>query len=171
MNTNSSTKMSQQNEAEPASMLNAGKFWEAFEEEERRYRNVADGIRSHNIGAIFDELRSAEISSLEVDFDGGGDSGQIGGITLLGASQDILLPTSTVNVLEPKRDGSGYDTTAMGFEEALEALIFALLEEIQAGWECEDGAFGEFTFDVPQRSITLDFNERVSDVHSQSFAW
>ena len=28
------------------------------------------------------------------------------------------------------------------------------------GWENNDGAYGEYTFDVAERTITLDYNER-----------
>jgi hypothetical protein len=28
------------------------------------------------------------------------------------------------------------------------------------GWENSDGAYGDFTFDIAERTITLDYNER-----------
>ncbi len=31
--------------------------------------------------------------------------------------------------------------------------------------ENNEGAYGEFTFNVPARSITLDYNERYEDSH------
>ena len=39
-----------------------------------------------------------------------------------------------------------------------------ILEQTHGGWENNDGAYGEFTFDVAERTIKLDFNERISDI-------
>ncbi len=44
--------------------------------------------------------------------------------------------------------------------DAVEALAYALLEETHGGWENNEGAYGEFTFAVAARTITLDYNER-----------
>ena len=52
--------------------------------------------------------------------------------------------------------------------DAVEALAYAFLEETHGGWENNEGAFGEFTFDVAERTITLDYNERFeSSEYSQ----
>lgn len=45
--------------------------------------------------------------------------------------------------------------------EVVETLVYALLEQTHCGWENNEGAYGEFTFDVGDRSITLDYNERI----------
>jgi hypothetical protein len=49
--------------------------------------------------------------------------------------------------------------------DAVEALVYALLEETHGGWENNEGAYGEFTFNVTERTITLDYNERYEDSH------
>ena len=45
-------------------------------------------------------------------------------------------------------------------EEAIETLVYKVLNQIYGGWENNDGAYGEYTFDVTERTITLDYNER-----------
>ena len=40
-------------------------------------------------------------------------------------------------------------------------LAYDFLEEVHDGWENEDGAYGEFVFDVGERTIRLEYNERV----------
>jgi hypothetical protein len=51
---------------------------------------------------------------------------------------------------------------------AIEALAYDLLGQAYCGWENNEGAYGEFTFDVAARSITLDYNQRFTDSeHSQ----
>ncbi len=39
-------------------------------------------------------------------------------------------------------------------------LAYDFLEETHDGWENSDGAYGDFIFDVAERTITLDYNER-----------
>ncbi len=39
------------------------------------------------------------------------------------------------------------------------------------GWENNDGAYGEFTLNVEQRTITLEFNGRYSDVHTSHHSY
>jgi hypothetical protein len=50
--------------------------------------------------------------------------------------------------------------------EAVEELCYSLLECEHDGWEINDGAFGNFTFDVVSRKIVLEFNGRYSDYHT-----
>ena len=49
----------------------------------------------------------------------------------------------------------------MPVRDAIEKLAYDFLEEEHDGWENEDGAYGEFTFDVGERTIRLEYNERV----------
>lgn len=39
-------------------------------------------------------------------------------------------------------------------------MAYDLLEQTHAGWEDGEGAFGTFTFSVPDRTITLEHKER-----------
>ncbi len=49
----------------------------------------------------------------------------------------------------------------MPVRDAIEKLAYDFLEEVHDGWENEDGAYGEFVFDVAERTIRLEYNERV----------
>ena len=52
--------------------------------------------------------------------------------------------------------------------DLLESLAYDFLEQSHGGWEDNEGAFGEFTFDVTERTISLDYNERyVEHVNHQ----
>jgi hypothetical protein len=51
---------------------------------------------------------------------------------------------------------------------AVEDLCYGCLEQTHAGWENNDGAYGEFTFDIVERKITLDFNGRYTDTWSDA---
>lgn len=80
----------------------------------------------------------------------------------------VELPEDLVPLQRPKPVGLGVDTLELTLSGALEQLAYDLLDQVHGGWENDDGAYGEFSFDVAARTITLDFNERfVSADHSQ----
>jgi hypothetical protein len=56
-----------------------------------------------------------------------------------------------------------------GFEPSvpLEELAWDYLYDNHCGWENNDGAFGTFVFNVPDRTITLEHNERYTDCQLQ----
>jgi hypothetical protein len=41
-------------------------------------------------------------------------------------------------------------------------MVYDFLDRTHAGWENNDGADGEFVFDVASRTVTLDYNERYT---------
>ena len=47
--------------------------------------------------------------------------------------------------------------------DAIETLAYDFLDKTQSGWENNEGAYGDFTFDVAARTITLDYNERRTE--------
>jgi hypothetical protein len=49
--------------------------------------------------------------------------------------------------------------------DAIETLCYDYLEQEHGGWENNDGAYGEFQFDVAERTIELEFSSRYTDVH------
>lgn len=55
--------------------------------------------------------------------------------------------------------------------EIIEDVCYAALSETHGGWENNDGAYGDFTFDVPHRTITLEFNERYTATDYYEHSW
>ena len=57
------------------------------------------------------------------------------------------------------------------FRDAIETLSYAFLQETHAGWENNEGGYGDFVFDVAAGTITLDYNERIetSENYSHEF--
>jgi len=121
-------------------------------------------ILPRNKAAIFDALASASIQTVTVAFDGYGDSGQIESTAAHDATGvERELPNATVAFHEVAFDDLATTTQSIRLDEAVTILVFALLEQVHAGWENNDGAYGAFIFDVATRSITLDYNERFTD--------
>jgi hypothetical protein len=52
------------------------------------------------------------------------------------------------------------ERAVMSVRDAIERLAYDFLEETHDGWENSHGAYGDFIFDVAERTITLDYNER-----------
>ena len=129
--------------------------------------------RAHNKNLIFDVLAEAGIRKLTVDFDGYGDSGQIDEVEAW--STDQVWPTGAERIPVPSgrklqlaSPVPGNPPVEMTLQEAIETLAYDYLEETHMGWENNDGAFGTFVFNVPDRSITLEHNERYTEVDTST---
>jgi hypothetical protein len=106
--------------------------------------------------AVFDVLAEIGIHTVTIAFDGYGDSGQVEGIEAFDAeSNPAVLPDN-----RPVRF-RGEETS---LREAIETMAYAYLEATHGGWENNEGAFGTFVFAVPDRTITLEHNARVTEV-------
>jgi hypothetical protein len=126
-----------------------------------------DDVRARNKEIIFAALADAAIHSVTVDYDGGGDSGQIDGIETWNAARD-KIPLPSDRKVQLALGNPDEPLTEVNLQAAIETLAWDFLEEMYAGWENNDGAFGIFVFDVPNRTVTLEHNERFTDVNTSS---
>lgn len=131
---------------------------ESWFAKERTRAELAQSLLPTNKTVLFDTLTAAGIAVIVVTFDGYGDSGQIENIEVQGETTD--LPATAIEFASVDWGGTEISRHQLGTREAVEAMVYALLEQTHCGWENNEGAYGEFTFDVADRSITLDYNER-----------
>lgn len=127
-------------------------------------RRVAEA-RPANKATLFDALARAGVTKVVVNFDGSGDSGQIEQVEAR-VGDDVLagLPSDQIELIEPVfGDTENVQRSTHTVTDAIEILTYAFLEETHDGWENDGGAFGEFTFDVGNRTITLDYNGRYTE--------
>jgi len=117
-------------------------------------------LRPVNKTAVFDALAAAGITIVVVAFDGYGDSGQIENVEAKAGEDVVALPSGEVEIASAVWDQTDPERTAMTVHDAVERLVFDFLVMTHDGWENSDGAYGDFTFDVAERTITLDYNER-----------
>jgi len=116
-----------------------------------------------NKASLFNALAAAGIATVIVGFDGYGDSGQIETIDAYGPDNtEAQLPDTTLAMAEVTFDGPRVVIEPRSPRDVIECMAYALLEQTHDGWENNDGAYGEFTFDVATRSIALDYNERYT---------
>ena len=125
-----------------------------------------DDIRARNKAIVFAALAEAGIHKVTVEYDGGGDSGQIEDVAAWNAGDErISFPSDRkITLLSENPD---HPLAEQSFEAAVESLAWDYLE-IYTGWENNDGAFGTFVFDVPARTISLEHNERYIEVNTTS---
>jgi hypothetical protein len=112
---------------------------------------------------LFDALAAADITSVTVEFDGEGDSGQIESVIASTEAGPAELQDSTVTLHRATWNSNALASSVMSLRDAIERICYDYLEYEHGGWENNDGAFGSFDFDVGKRSIHLDFNGRFSD--------
>lgn len=143
-----------------ARMAEADRQWQA-----QRDREAA--LLPLNKAALFEALAAGGIGSVVVAFDGSGDSGQIEDVTAIrDDDQQTELPTGIVAYREIGFDAAEPVVGMVTVRDVLEHLCYSFLNQTHDGWENDDGAYGEFTFDVATRSITLDYNERYTATES-----
>ena len=125
----------------------------------------AEDIRARNKAIIFAALAAAGIHKVTVEYDGSGDSGQIEDVWARNDGDEIIsFPSDRkITLLSENPD---HPLAEQSFEAAVETLAWDYLEQRHDGWENNDGAFGIFVFDVPGRLITLEHNERYTEVNT-----
>lgn len=110
---------------------------------------------------MFDALASARIDTVEVAFNGHADEGQIDGAVVGGEGGDTDLQSIHVEIARVECGNQIFTRQTLSVKDAIEKLVYDLLEQTYSGWENNQGAYGDFLFDVAERSITLNFNERI----------
>ncbi len=126
----------------------------------RAFGELCEAVRAGNKTALFDALAAAAITKVVVHFDGYGDSGQIEDIAAYAGDADANIPADPIEIARPRWGEGEADRDSCSLRDAIEALSYDALEETHGGWENNEGAYGDFTFDVASRTITLDYNER-----------
>ncbi len=119
-------------------------------------------LQSLNKTALFDALAAAGVTLVVVSFDGYGDSGQIESVEVKSGDTIVAVPEGTVEIAEAVWDQPEPNRPTISIADVIERLVYDLLTDTHCGWENNDGAYGDFTFDVAERTITLDHNERYT---------
>jgi hypothetical protein len=137
----------------------------------RAYEARAAELYPANKANLLAALAAAGITRVTVSFDGYGDSGQIENLEAKAGEALVGLPDTVVEIASTEYFAEEIHRRAQPLPEAIESLCYLILEAKHGGWENNEGAYGEFLFDVAQGSITLDFNYRIeaTDNHTHQF--
>jgi hypothetical protein len=131
--------------------------WEVMRAEHER-RDAE--LRPANRTAVFDALAAAGVTIVVVAFDGYGNSGQIDIVEAKAGEDVVALPSGEVEIASAVWGETEPERMAITVHGGIGWLVFDLLEMTHDGWENSNGAYGDFTFDVAERTITLDYNKR-----------
>jgi hypothetical protein len=121
--------------------------------------------------SLFDCLEDAGLILITVDFDGSGDSGQIEGIFAFDENGEVAVPRASLPCISLNAGARADTTELQSVSDVVEALAYDFLEEEHGGWENNDGAYGEFRFDVTDRTITLAYHERIMTSQYSENSW
>lgn len=118
---------------------------------------------------VFDALANANITTITINFDGCGDSGQIEEVSAFNGSEKSTIPQTPVK-FEDVLWGSNirHEHDDLSLSDAVENLCYGYLSQMYGGWENNDGAFGQFTFNVARRTIEFEFNGRYTEYSTDS---
>lgn len=123
-------------------------------------------ILPHNKQVLFDQLASAGISTVTIDFNGYGDSGSFQETTAFDANDaEIPLPITDITIKTVMFDNGAVEEQVTKVRDYLEHLASEFLDQTHSGWEDGEGAYGEFRFGVADQSITLEYSERYTETN------
>jgi hypothetical protein len=151
----------------PALKFDPVQWWEQVHEHEA----VAAEHLVGNKLRLFDALAALDITSVIVSFDGYGDSGQIEHIAAQTSSGEIELPTTQIELAHVDWAGNVVSRQMHTLTDGVESLAYTLLADKHGGWENNEGAFGDFTFDVAERTISLSYHERYEATEHYAHIW
>ena len=116
---------------------------------------------SENKTALFDALARARVCNVEVTFNGYAGNGQVDEAILDGEGGDADIRLVNIEIVRVESGSSVVVRETLSVTDAIEKLVYDLLQQTYAGWEKDLGAYGDFVFDVAERTIKLNFNERI----------
>jgi hypothetical protein len=123
----------------------------------------ADAELQHLKQAVIPPLRVAGIATVEIRFDGCGDSGTIEEIVCLDAAgQALVCPEGAIDFVSYDSSDEPGEIVQQLLRAALESLAYLALERHHPGWEINEGAGGELFVDVAQASFMLECGLRYT---------
>jgi hypothetical protein len=124
-----------------------------------------------NKNAVFDALAAAGITTVTVNFNGEGDSGQLEEVVAYSSEGPGQIPATSIKFRSTGWGNADPVLRDLPLADAIEDLCYGYLSQEHGGWENNDGAYGDFTFDTAARRIGLDLHARYTDSfhHSHTF--
>ena len=138
-----------------------------FAQTYQKYLALLNECIATNKTAVFTALEAARITSVQVDFDGEGDTGDITCVAALIGETSVDLPELRVQTVTAHYGAETiHRENTESLTEAITHVCLDVLSAIADGWQNNDGATGTFMLDVARRTIHLKLGQRFSD-----FAW
>ncbi len=125
-----------------------------------------------NKAAIFPALAAANIACVTIEYDGGGDEGNLEPPQAFDAdNQPLEFPDTKVAIVTLGFDNLTRNEETHSLCDAIESAACTLLETTHGGWEDNEGACGLITFAVASQTITLEHRSRFVDYDTSERAF
>jgi hypothetical protein len=147
----------------PSITLNPAATASDWETKRLAHERLHAELQPGNKAALFDALAAAGVTLIVAAFDGYGDSGQIENVEVKAGDTVVDMPGGEIEIATAVWDQAEPDRSMASIRDVIEVFVYDLLGQTHDGWENSDGAYGDFTFDVAERTITLDYNERYME--------
>jgi hypothetical protein len=110
------------------------------------YREKLDNLR-RQLPEAARQLKEVGVQVVHINYDGCGDSGQIESITYSDGEGKPVSPASRLTITE----------------DQLMDLFYDLIQARHPGWENNDGAFGEFEWNLTADTLQHSHSQRFTD--------
>jgi len=137
--------------------MTADKWLEQMLAEEKRRREHLPAIKASLCAA----LKTKGIAKVSIEYDGEGDSGGVNDIQAFDQKQQ---PVSLDDPVALALHNPEEPTTYASLYEALDDFAWTALGLYHDGFVDNDGGFGAITIDVAKSTVTIDHNDRITDV-------
>lgn len=113
-------------------------------------------------------MQTLGITSIAVEFDGSGDSGQVEGVTVVPETKQDQFDNTQTKVFRTTCffSAGSYDAkeeeAACSAPELAEDFAYEVLEQHHGGWEINDGAYGTIIIHADGRG-SIEYNQRVME--------
>lgn len=125
-----------------------------------------------NKAAIFPALAAAGIACVTIEYDGGGDEGNLEAPQAFDAdNQPVEFPETRITIVSLGFDNLTQSEETHALRDAIESASCTLLETTHGGWEDGEGACGLITFAVASETITLEHRSRFVDYDTSERAF
>ncbi len=137
-----------------------------------------DRVKYHS-NLLFDTLAQTKVSSIEVSFEGCGDSGQIESVDYTDANGKGIDEAYLNKIIVKGSEKTSYhqwdekkkmlvktEPREGNVREIVEEICYDKLGASHGGWEINEGSYGTFLFDVAARKVSLEYNERIEEVRT-----
>lgn len=137
---------------------------------DKKRQAQGDAVMRFNKGQIFPSLAAAGITHLTLRYDGSGDNGCTEEDCAFKGDAATEIPETIVCVQYQSWEGA-IITQDLPLPQAIETMCMDIAETHHMGWENNEGAYGDFSFDIVTGTIGLEHHQRFEDYDTSTYAW
>lgn len=123
-----------------------------------------------NKDKLLEILAALHISTVNITYDGSGDSGQIGSPQARDDKQDIEVDAEKTMVTPWKGWGRKIKGAKVPPQDIIEEFAYKVLERVRGGWKINEGSYGNITIDVKAGTVNVSHETRIEDTGHSDYS-